>query len=136
MQGRNTLIPKKVFIGNLSYKSTKENIEIFFKSCESIKLIDIAKQEDGKSKGFCFVEFETKEGANEALKLAGQELDGRNIKVRIAESKEKREFKRSYDKPEGSFRGNRGGRGGFRGGRGGFRGGNRRFRGNKRGRSK
>jgi nucleolin len=65
-------------------------------------------QETQRPKGFAHVEFETAEGAQEALKLNGQELDGRGLRLDLSSSS------------GGGSRGGRGGFGGGRGGRGGF----------------
>jgi len=55
----------------------------FFASCGSVVDARIA-QADGKSRGFGHVEFTDKSGVENALKLAGEELDGRVIKVDVA----------------------------------------------------
>ena len=65
--------------------------------------------EDGRPRGFAHVEFETHEMAKEAMKLAGKNLDGREVRLDLSQSK----------KREGGFGGGRGG--GFGGGRGGGR---------------
>ncbi len=58
---------------------------------------------DGRSKGFAYVQFETPEGVRQAMKLNGQELEGRPVRL-------------DQSGTEKSSRGGRGGRGGFRGG--------------------
>jgi len=65
--------------------------------------------EDGRPRGLAHVEFETHEMAKEAMKLAGKNLDGREVRLDLSQSK----------KREGGFGGGRGG--GFGGGRGGGR---------------
>jgi RNA recognition motif-containing protein len=110
-----------VFVGNLSFQSTKESLEAHFSKCGAIKDVRIAMGQDGRPRGFAHVEFETSEAAQMALKEADAEVDGRAIRVNLAGSP-----------PAGGRGGFRGGRGGFRGGRGGFRGGDREgFRGGR-----
>jgi RNA recognition motif-containing protein len=51
----------------------------------------ITDRDTGQSKGFAFVEMETEEAAQEAIKaLDNSEVDGRNIVVNIARPKEDR----------------------------------------------
>lgn len=107
-----------IFVGNLGFKTNENTIKKFFSSCGNIVGIRIAKQEDGRAKGFCHVDFDSSDSVEKACALAGQDLDGREIRVDKSEPRKPREggFSRGGD------RGGRGGRGGFggRGGRGGF----------------
>ena len=66
---------------------------------------------EGRSRGFGFVTFETTEQAQAAIDgMNEQDLDGRTIRVNMAN-----------DRPSGGDRGDRGDRGGFGGrGRGGY----------------
>lgn len=100
-----------VFVGNLGFKTSEDTIRSLFEDCGSIQDIRIAKTPEGKSKGFCHVEFESNDAASRAMKKNGENIDGRDIRI-------------DYSSPRqagGNF--NRGDRG-F-GGRGGnFRGGN------------
>jgi len=108
------------FLGNLGYKTSERTIREFFKDCGSVLDIRIAKQPDGKSKGFCHVDFESKDALENALKKQGDELDGRTVK--IDESKSRGSGSGGRGGRDGGYRGGRGGgRGGFRGGRGGGR---------------
>ena len=100
----------KVFIGNLPWKTTTEDLVEFLQEMgyafRSAKVIE--EKETGKSRGFAFVEFETPEGAEQAIKnLDSYVLEGRTLQV--AEAKER------ADRPGGSGAG-----GGSRNG-GGFR---------------
>lgn len=111
-------LPKKrgeettVFVGGISYQSTKESIEELFKQCGEIKNVRVGIGEDGKSRGFAHVEFNSPESVPKALALTGQNLDGRNIRVDIAGAK--RGGSRGGPS-RGSFEGQR--RGGFRRGK-------------------
>jgi len=94
------------FIGNLGFKTSEGQIRDFFKGVGNLKDVRVGKHDDGRSKGFAHVDFETKDALDEALKFNGKELDGRDVK--LDESK-------PFSKSSGD-------RGGFRGGRcGGFR---------------
>ncbi len=107
-----------IFVGNLGFKTNEQTIKKFFQSCGNVVSVRIAKQEDGRAKGFCHVDFDSSDAVEKACALAGQDLDGREVRVDKSEPRKPREggFSRGGD------RGGRGGRGGFggRGGRGGF----------------
>ena len=97
----------KVFIGNLPWKTTTEDLVEFLQGMgyafRSAKVIE--DKETGKSRGFAFVEFETPEGAEQSIKnLNEYVLDGRTLMV--AEAKER------ADRPGGGGGGGSGG--GFR----------------------
>lgn len=98
---------KKLFIGSLSYNTSDQSLEDFFKSEGNVVSAKvIIDRETGRSKGFGFVEMENDADADNAIKnLNGKELDGREIIVNEARPQEKRE-NRSFD--------NRGGGGSFR----------------------
>ena len=100
------------FVGNLGFKTNEGTIRSFFSDCGNVVDIRIAKNEEGRSKGFCHVDFDSSEAVEKAKAKAGGDLDGREIRVDA-----------STPRAGGGFRGGRGGdRGGFRG-RGGDRGG-------------
>ena len=114
----------------MSFYSTEDSIREFFSQAGNVSAVRIAMGEDGRAKGFCHVEFETPAEAAEALKLNGQEIEGRACRLDLSSNK-----KPAFGGGRGGGFGDRGGRGGFRGGdRGGFRGGDRGgFRGGDRG---
>jgi len=105
------------FIGNLGYRTSERTIKEFFGDCGDINDVRIAKQ-DGKSKGFCHVDFESREALDKAIQTKqGAELDGRQIKIDESNS-------RRGGSGGGDRRGGGRDRGGFRGGNrdGGYRG--------------
>lgn len=101
-----------VFVGNLGFKTNENTVKNFFAKAGNVVGVRIAKDMEGKAKGFCHVDFDSKDAATAAVAFAGQNLDGRDIRVDMSEPRKNR--------GEGGFRGgDRGGRGGDRGGRGG-----------------
>jgi RNA recognition motif-containing protein len=121
---------KNLYVGNLSYKVTDEDLKSNFSEAGEVASASIIKDKfSGQSKGFGFVEMKTEEGAAEAIKkFNGGMLDGKAITVN--EARPKKEFgagggNRGGGRPGGGgggFRsGNRGGGGGNRGGGGGGR---------------
>ena len=114
---------KKLYVGNLSYQTTEEQVRTLFAQCGEVESISlITDRETGRPKGFGFVEMATEEGSQEAIKrFNGYTLDNRNLTVNEARPREERSG-------GGGFGGgSRGGSGGFGGGnsRGGSGGGNR-----------
>ncbi|MDA3813834.1 MAG: RNA-binding protein [Candidatus Cloacimonetes bacterium] len=86
----------KIYVGNLSYKMTDEEMEKLFAAfgavTESKVIMD---RESGRSKGFGFIEMPNQEEGEEAIKqLDGKEIDGRNIKVNVAKPKENKPRRR------------------------------------------
>lgn len=123
-----------VFVGNLSFRTEPWAIEEHFKSCGTVKEVRIAKDENDRPRGFAHVEFASNAEAVAAMAMAGQPLDGRELRLDLSQGR------RGGGGARGGGRGfgDRGGRGfGDRGGRGGGRGfgdrGGRGFRGGDRG---
>jgi cold-inducible RNA-binding protein len=120
---------KNLYVGNLSYKITDEDLKTNFSEAGEVASASVIKDKfSGQSKGFGFVEMKTEEGATEAIKkFNGGMLDGKAITVN--EARPKKEFGAGGGNRGGGggFRGggNRGGGGGNRGGGGGNRGGGR-----------
>ena len=116
---------KNLYVGNLSYKVTDEDLKTNFSEAGEVASATIIKDKfSGQSKGFGFVEMKTEEGAAEAIKkFNGGMLDGKAITVN--EARPKKEFGAGGGGPRGG--GRPGGGGGFsRGPRsGGGGGGNR-----------
>ena len=76
----------KLYVGNLSYKMTDEDLEKLFKTFGSVSESKIIlDRETRRSKGFGFVEMPNQAEGDEAIKqLNGKEIDGRSIKVNVA----------------------------------------------------
>lgn len=100
----------KLFVGGLAYGTDDNNLkEAFSEFGDVTEARVIVDRETGRSRGFGFVNFTSEESAEGARKaMDGQELQGRNIRVSVAN-----------DRP--SYGG--GGGGGFRGYSGGGGGG-------------
>jgi len=76
----------KLFVGNLSYKLTDQELEDFFSQAGKVVSARIVNDRDtGRSKGFAFVEFETEAEAQNAMStLHDQDLAGRQVKISLA----------------------------------------------------
>ncbi len=80
---------QKLYVGNLAYGTSEEALtEAFSQYGEVVSTIVIRDRETQRSKGFGFVEM-TEQGAAESAmtSLDGAELDGRKIRVNIAEDR-------------------------------------------------
>jgi RNA recognition motif-containing protein len=86
---RGTVGPVKLFVGGLSWDTTTEDLtNAFAKFGTIVDATVILDRTTGRSRGFGFVTFEKPPDANEAVKnMNGAELDGRILKVNLAESR-------------------------------------------------
>jgi len=109
----------KLYVGNLSYSTTEDDLRQLFSQAGNVKSVSVIKDRDtGRSKGFAFVEMGSDDDAQKAIsQFNGQSFQDRSLKVNVARPRE--------DRPRGGggggFGGPRGGGGG--GGYGGPRGG-------------
>ena len=103
-----------IYVGNLSYEVTQEDLQQAFEGFGQVESVNIIKDKySGQSKGFGFVEMPAKAEAQSAInELNGKDLKGRALNVNEA-------------RPRTESRGGRGGYGGGR--RGGSQGGRRGF---------
>ncbi|HXG31514.1 MAG TPA: RNA-binding protein [Thermodesulfobacteriota bacterium] len=83
----------KLYVGNLSYSVTKEELKDLFSSYGVVSDVKIIE-----GKGFGFVEMSNQAEAEKAKEaLDGSNLRGRNLKVneaRPAKSRQRRDFRR------------------------------------------
>ncbi|PVV02027.1 hypothetical protein BB560_003530 [Smittium megazygosporum] len=70
-----------VFVGNLSFDSTKDELKQFFKATDPTDVRLITDKNTGKSRGFAFVELGSSEALQKALKYHGMKFNGRKINV-------------------------------------------------------
>nr|XP_022315227.1 uncharacterized RNA-binding protein C365.04c-like isoform X2 [Crassostrea virginica] len=78
------LLPQKyvLFVGNLPYSVTKEQLEEHFRKTGGVKAIRIPKEKGtGNCKGFAYVEFKDRISHGIALRLHHTTLGGRKINV-------------------------------------------------------
>ena len=78
---------KRIYVGNLSYSTTQETLEnVFSQYGELVSATLIIDRDTQQSKGFGFVEFVNDADAEAAISAqGGKELDGRKIRVNVAE---------------------------------------------------
>lgn len=129
-----------IYVGNLSWNMTDEDLNSLFSEYGSVTSAKILKDKmNGRSKGFGFVEMEDEEAAKTAIaNLNESEVQGRKLIVNESQPRpEGSGFKKrtfggggstgggGYKKSGGGYGGGSGGYGGGGGSRGGYGGGNR-----------
>ncbi|KAL3876962.1 hypothetical protein ACJMK2_034738 [Sinanodonta woodiana] len=109
---RGEKVIKKFFVGKLDPAVPEEKIRAYFEKFGKIEKLELPydKVKDQR-RAFCFVEFETEDGAKKVSEATKHEIEGQEVDIKRAT-------------PTPSTRGGRGrgfgwGSGGFRGGRGG-----------------
>ncbi|MBZ0278714.1 MAG: RNA-binding protein [Anaerolineae bacterium] len=82
---------KKLYVGNLAYSVTKEQLNELFSQVGSVADIALITDHDGRPKGFGFVEMSSEEEAQEAIKrFNGQVFNDRTLTVNEARPREER----------------------------------------------
>ncbi|MDJ0730152.1 MAG: RNA-binding protein [Crocosphaera sp.] len=81
-----------IYIGNLSYEVTQEDLEEVFAEYGTVKRVQLpSDRETGRPRGFGFVEMNTEAEEQAAIEaLDGAEWMGRSIKVNKAKPREDR----------------------------------------------
>jgi cold-inducible RNA-binding protein len=89
---RRPAISAKIFVGNLSYQTTKEELTQLLSGAGSVVNASLpTDRETGRPRGFAFVEFASDEQAAEAIRLFnGRELGGRKLNVNAADERPRR----------------------------------------------
>jgi len=87
-------MPRKLYVGNLSFDTTDEDLrEAFSKFGEIVSAVIVKDRLSGRSRGFGFVEFSNEANAQSAKEA----MNGKNVKgraLRVDEAKEQRRDQR------------------------------------------
>src|SRR6266446_10301696 len=106
---RNSGETMRIFVGNLSYQTTEDQLTDLFSEAGPVESATIVTDRDtGRSRGFAFIEMDKDAAAVAIEKFNGVELNGRTINVNEARPRPERS----------GGGGGRGGGGGYGGGRG------------------
>lgn len=77
----------KLYVGNLSFKATEDELQKFFESCGNVTEVSIiSDRQTGRPKGFAFIHMSNESEAQKALELNGKEFMGRTLQVSEARS--------------------------------------------------
>jgi cold-inducible RNA-binding protein len=84
-------LSKKLYIGNLPFTSTEEELRSVFERHGSVDSVAvITDRETGRPRGFAFVEMSEQSAASDAIRaLDGTDLGGRSIKVNEAQDRQR-----------------------------------------------
>ncbi|XP_065167603.1 polyadenylate-binding protein 2-like isoform X2 [Atheta coriaria] len=108
---------RSIYVGNVDYGATAEELEQHFHGCGSINRVTIlCNKFDGHPKGFAYIEFGDRDAVQTAMALDESLFRGRQIKVMLKRTN--RPGMSSTNRPprgRGSFRGARGTTRGFYG---------------------
>ena len=75
-------LPKRVFVNNFPFTTTEEEIQNLFAKCGKIISVKMLTTAQGRPRGIAFVQYETQEHAEEAIKTFNKsEFKGRVLNV-------------------------------------------------------
>jgi RNA recognition motif-containing protein len=119
----------KLYVGNLSYSTTEDDLRILFAQAGSVTSAKIVKDRDtDRSRGFAFVEMSTQAEAEKAISMFNAfNLNDRQLTVNAARPREERQGFGGPRTGMGMGGGRRAGGGGGGGSRRGGGGGTRRY---------
>jgi len=82
----------KLYVGNLSYDTTEEDLRTLFAQAGTVESVDLIKdRNNGRSKGFGFIVMGTQSELEKAIQMFNDyELGQRQLTVNIARPREER----------------------------------------------
>jgi len=82
-------LSKKIYIGNLPFSSTEDELRTVFERHGRVESVNVITDRDsGRPRGFAFVEMDEASAADDAIRvLDGSELGGRSIRVNEAQNR-------------------------------------------------
>lgn len=88
-KGERNIMSKKIYVGNLNYATTEDTLSnLFAQYGEVVSATVIKDRNTQQSKGFGFIEMADENAADAAIAtLNGKEVDGRRVRVNVAEEK-------------------------------------------------
>lgn len=86
---RKTFTVTNIFVGNLSYSTTQDDLHAAFANYGNVERVNIVTdRETGQPRGFAFVEMSEPDAARTAIaQLNGSDLNGRTLNVNEARPK-------------------------------------------------
>ena len=82
----------KLYVGNLAFETTGDDLKTLFAEAGTVESVSLIEdRETGRSRGFGFVEMQSREEGTAAVeKFNGTEFGGRPLKVNEAKPRENR----------------------------------------------
>ncbi|KAG0202928.1 hypothetical protein BGX28_004714 [Mortierella sp. GBA30] len=90
---------KKLFIGNIAWGTTDDEVKEFFGQYGQLQDVYLPKDQEGRTKGYGFIEMDDSEAEKAIQEANGREFNGRELRVDSANKRE--------DRPRGEFRSRR-----------------------------
>jgi RNA recognition motif-containing protein len=83
---------KNIFVGNISFQTTEDQIRALFESFGEVSRVNVVADRDtGRPRGFAFVEMASDDDAAKAIAgTNGKDMDGRTLTVNEAKPKPQR----------------------------------------------
>jgi polyadenylate-binding protein 2 len=100
LEARKEADERSIFVGNVDYSTSADDLNAFFLSCGSVSRVTIPDDKQGNPKGYAYVEFLEADSVQHALLLHESDFNGRKIKVAP-----KRTNQPGYKKQRGGRRG-------------------------------
>jgi RNA recognition motif-containing protein len=98
----------KLYVGNMSYDTTEEELRTLFSEAGTVVTVDVIKDRDtGTAKGFAFITMGSQADSAKAISMYnGKEINGRPLTVNTARPREERP---AGGRPSSNRSNNRGG---------------------------
>jgi RNA recognition motif-containing protein len=81
----------RIFVGNLSYRTTEDQLsDLFAQAGEVVSATIVTDRDTGRSRGFAFIEMDRDAAAKAIEQFNGYEIDGRKINVNEARPRPER----------------------------------------------
>ncbi len=95
----------KLYVGNLSYETTEDDLRRLFSMAGTVNQVAMIKDRDtGSFKGFAFITMNSEEEANKAVeRFNGHSIGSRELKVNLARSGKDRSANRFDTNPMGGY---------------------------------
>ena len=94
---------KKIYVGNLPFSATSEELRsLFGQHGEVLGVTIVTDRETGQSRGFAFVEMDD-HGADDAIAALNEyQMDGRSLRIDEAKPRQDRSDRGGGDRPRGA----------------------------------
>jgi cold-inducible RNA-binding protein len=85
-------VNNRIYVGNLSFQSTAETVRAAFAKFGTVTDVHlVSDRQTGQSRGFAFVTMSTDDEAAKAINALNEaDLDGRRLRVNVAEERPQR----------------------------------------------
>ncbi len=93
-------MPTRLFVGNLPYNITESDLQSHFAQAGVVISVNMmVDRQTGRSRGFSFVDMESKESAGKAIEMFhGKDFKGRNMNINEARPREERPPGAAHDR--------------------------------------